>query len=121
VDFAAVKSHLETHNLPYFTFYPKSLKSIKNVIRHLPINTPVEDIADGLMGLGLGFDIISVKQMTSTCRSLSKETPIKNLPLFLITLPRTAKSQEIFQLTGLCHNAIRVEAYKSSEWAYAML
>jgi hypothetical protein len=25
-DFAAVKSHLETNNLPYFTFYPKYLK-----------------------------------------------------------------------------------------------
>jgi hypothetical protein len=102
---------LETHNLPYITFYPKSLKSIKAVKRHLPINTPAEHIAHGLMGLG--FDIISVKQMTSTRRSLSEVTPTKNLPLFLITLPRMAKSQENFRLTGLCHIAIRVEAYRA--------
>jgi hypothetical protein len=33
--------------------------------------------------------------------------------LFLITLPRTAKSQEIFHLTSLCHISIRVEAYRA--------
>jgi hypothetical protein len=38
-DFAAVKSYLETHNLPYFTFYPKSLKPMKAIICHLPMNT----------------------------------------------------------------------------------
>jgi hypothetical protein len=43
-DFAAVKSYLETQNLPYFTYYPKSLKPIKVVIRHLPTNTPAQDI-----------------------------------------------------------------------------
>jgi hypothetical protein len=97
-DFAAVKSHLEANKLPYFTFYPKYLKPFKAVIRHLPMNTPAEDISEGLMELG--FDIISVKQ-TSTRRSQSEKTPNKNLPLFLITLPRKAKSQEIFRLTAL--------------------
>jgi hypothetical protein len=37
----------------------------------------------------------------------------KSSPLFLITLPRTAKSQEIFKLPSLCHIAINVEAYKT--------
>jgi hypothetical protein len=110
-DFAAVKSHLETSNLPYFTFYPKYLKHIKTVIRHLPMNTPAEDISEGLMELG--FDIISVKQITSTRQSQSEEMPTKNLPLFLITLPRTAKSQEIFRLTALCHIAFRMEVYRA--------
>jgi hypothetical protein len=78
-DFAAVISHLETNSLFYFTFYPKYLKPIKAVIRHLPRNTPAEDISEGLTKLS--FDIIIVKQMTSTRRSLSEETPTKNLPL----------------------------------------
>jgi hypothetical protein len=109
-DFPAVKSYLETHNLHYFTFYPKSLKPIKAVIRHIPLNTPSQDISDGLMDLG--FDI-NVKQMSTTCRSPSEGTLSKNLPLFLITLPRTAKFQEIFRLIALWHIAIRVEAYKA--------
>jgi hypothetical protein len=107
-DFAAVKSYLESRNLAYFT-YPKSLKPIKAVLRHLPTDTPAEDISDGL--IDAGFDIISVKQMTSTRRSPTEGT--RNLPLFLITLPRTAKSQDIFQLKTLCHISIRVRAYKS--------
>jgi hypothetical protein len=79
----AVKAHLEENNLCYFRFYPKSEKPP----RHLPYNTPTEDIADGL--LGLGFDVISVKQMTTTHRSPAEEpTPVQcPLTLFLITLP----------------------------------
>jgi hypothetical protein len=62
-----VKSHFEKNNLSYLTIYPKSEKPIKAVIRHLPQNTPAEDICDGLMSLG--FNVISVKQMTTTRRS----------------------------------------------------
>jgi hypothetical protein len=81
------------------------------VIRHLPINTPAEDICDGLVRLG--FDVVKVKQMTTTRRSSPEEPRLSNLPLFLVTLPRTAKSQQIFQLPSLCHIAIKVEAYRS--------
>jgi hypothetical protein len=107
-DFAAVKSNLETQNLPCFTFYIKPLKAIKVIIHHLPVNTPVEDTSDELMGLG--FNIFSVKQISSIRRSPSEGTPTKNLPLFLTTLSRAAKSLEIFRLTALCHVAIKVEA-----------
>jgi hypothetical protein len=108
-DFAAVKSHLESQGISYVTFFPKSQKNIKAVIRHLPINCPAQDISEGLTDLG--FDILSVKQMTSTRRSQSEGTETRNLPLYLITLPRTAKSQEVFKLRALCQIAIRVEAY----------
>jgi hypothetical protein len=110
-DFSAIKIYLEKNKLSYFSFFPKSEKPIKAVIRHLPINTPAEDISDGLVSLG--FDVISVKQMTTTRRTPSEGSPTTNLPLFLITLPKTPKSQELFQLTNLCHIAIRVEAYKT--------
>jgi hypothetical protein len=69
---------------------------MKAVIRHLPHNTPAEDISDGLVSLG--FDVITVKQMTATHRSLPDGPKTINLPLFLITLPRRAKSQVSFQL-----------------------
>jgi hypothetical protein len=88
-DFEAVKSHISNNNLSYFSFFPKSQKPIKAVIRHLPPDTPAEDICEGLVNLG--FDVLSVKQMTTTRRSSSDETATTgNLPLFLITLPRTA-------------------------------
>jgi hypothetical protein len=63
--------------------------------------------------MSLGFDVVSVKQMTASRPSPPEESKTINLPLFLVTLPRTAKSQEIFHLSRLCHIAIRVEAYRA--------
>jgi hypothetical protein len=81
--FQAVKAHFDQNNLCYFTFFPKSEKPLKAVIRHLPSNTPAEDIAEAL--LGLGFDFISVKQMTTTRRSTPEET--NSLLMSLTTIP----------------------------------
>jgi hypothetical protein len=110
-DFQSVKSHFDDHNLSYYSFYPKSEKPMKALIHHLPHNTPAEDISNGLVSLG--FDVISVKQMTAIRRLPSDGSTIINLPLFLITLPRTTKSQEIFRLQSLCHIAVRVQAYRA--------
>jgi hypothetical protein len=110
VDYQAVKSHFEKNSLSYFTFFPKSEKLIKAVIRHFPVNTAAEDIAEGLVDIG--FDVISVKQMSTARRSPDGSTNI-TLPLFLVTLPRNTKSSEIFKLSSLCHISIKVEAYKS--------
>jgi hypothetical protein len=109
-DFEAVKFHFSNNNVSYYSF-PKSQKPTKEVIRHLPPNTPAEDTSDGLVTLG--FDVVSVKQMTTTRRSPTGGTTTRNLPLFLITLPRTVKSQEIFNLQSLCHISIRVQAYRA--------
>jgi hypothetical protein len=84
---------------------------MKKVMRHLPHKTHAEDISDGLVSLG--FDVISVKLMTATRRSPSDGPTTINLPRFLVTLPWTAKSQEIFRLQNLCHIATRVEAYRA--------
>jgi hypothetical protein len=77
-DFSAFKYYLEKNNLAYFTFYLKSLKPIKAVMRHLPLNTSAEDISDGLVSLG--FDVISVKQMTATRQSPHEGTTTINIP-----------------------------------------
>jgi hypothetical protein len=63
-DFAAIHSHFESNNLPYFTFYPKSQKPIKAVERYLPVSTPAEEICDGWVNLG--FEVISVKRKSTT-------------------------------------------------------
>jgi hypothetical protein len=109
-DFQSVKCFFDRKGLPYFSSFPKSENPFKAVIRHLPINTPAKDISDGLVDLG--FDVISVEQMTTTRRPAPDKPKSINLPLFLITLPRSEKSQEIFRLQSLCHIAIKVEAYR---------
>jgi hypothetical protein len=63
-DFSTICSHFESNNLPYLTFYPKSQKNIKAVIRHLLFATPAQDSSDGLVDLC--FDVINVKQISPT-------------------------------------------------------
>jgi hypothetical protein len=106
-----VKSLFESQHLSYFTFCPKSDKPIKAVIRHLPLNTQAVDISDGL--IDLAFDVVSIKQKTTARRTSPEDPKITNLPLFLATLPKTAKSQQIFRLPSLCHIAIKMEAYRA--------
>jgi hypothetical protein len=109
-NYLAIKSQLQKKKkkkkkIPFYTFHPKSVKPIKAIIRYLPSNTPAEDIANEL--LALGFRVIGVRQMTPTRPQASD-----NLPLFLVKLPRSDKSQEIFKLTSLSH-VIRVEAHRA--------
>jgi hypothetical protein len=51
----------------------------------------------------LGFDVISVKQMTATHWSPSEDPEKSNLPLFLITLPRISHRPlpHIYQVGGI--------------------
>jgi hypothetical protein len=93
-DFQSIKSYFDSQNLSHYSLFPKSEKPIKAVIRHQPHNTPAEDVSDGLVGLD--FDVESVKADDSHPSLTSREEKIANLPLFLVTLPRTAKSQENF-------------------------
>jgi hypothetical protein len=80
------------------------------VIRHLPNNTPAEDIDEGLVDLG--FDVISIKRMSTAHRSPDGSTPI-TLPLFLVTLPRTIESLDLFKFSSLWNISIEVEAYRT--------
>jgi hypothetical protein len=50
--------------------------------------------------------------MPAARRSLAEGITTASIPPFLITLPRTSKSQEIIKLTSLCHVAIKAEAYR---------
>jgi hypothetical protein len=77
-DFQSIKYHFDARNLSYYSFYPKSERNMKAVIRHLPHNIRAEDISDGLVRLW--FDISSVKQMTATRRSPSHVSTTINLP-----------------------------------------
>jgi hypothetical protein len=110
-DFSTMPSNFKSNNHPYFTFYPKSQKPIKAVIQYLPVSVTAEDTSDGLVNLG--FDVISIKQISTTHQSPAEGTVPVNIFLFLITIPRTSESREIYKLMSLCHIAIRVEAYKA--------
>jgi hypothetical protein len=67
-----MKSYLEKYNLQYVTLYLNSEKPIKIVIRHLPPDTPAEDISNSLEGLG--FSVINVRQLTTNRRAPNGHT-----------------------------------------------
>jgi hypothetical protein len=77
-DFSPITSHFKCNNFPYFNFYPKSQKSIKAVICHLPYTTPAEDISDGLVNLE--FDVTSIRQMSATHQSPAEGTTTVSIP-----------------------------------------
>ena len=95
----------------YYTFHTKAEKPIKAVIRHLPGETPAEDIANEL--LSLGYKVHNVRQMSTTRQQPEGDRQTQALPLFLITLERNEKSQQIFKLTQLNHVIVQVEAYRA--------
>jgi hypothetical protein len=105
-DFLSIKSHFDTNNLSHYSFYPKSEKPMKEVIRQLPRSTPAEDISDGLVSLG--FDVISVKQMTATRRSPAEGSTTINFPL-----PSPPKIPRNFLTAKPQHIAFRVETYRA--------
>jgi hypothetical protein len=85
-DYTPIAQHFEQNNRKYFTFYPKSEKGLKLVIRHLPSGTRAEDISNDLQSQG--FTVINVKQMKITHCTPEGGSQVMNLPLFLITLSR---------------------------------
>jgi hypothetical protein len=103
VDYSAIRAHFDNQQYHYYTFHAKLEKPVKAVVRQLPINTPAEDIAISLQDLG--FSIISVKRMTSSRPSTDAGTHLTNLPLFLITLDRSEKSQGHIQTDKLSHHS----------------
>jgi hypothetical protein len=109
-DIEAVKSHL-SNNTPSYYFFPKPQTPIKAIICQLTPKIPAENTSDGMVTLG--FYVVSIKQMTTTRGSPSEEMTTRNLPLFLITILRTAKSQDNFKLESLCHISIQFEAYRA--------
>jgi len=107
-DYSTLKQYLERET-PYYTSHPKGERPIKAIIRHLPGKTPAEDITNEL--LALGYKVHNVRQMTTTRQQAEGGRQTQALPLFLATLEREEKSQQIFKLTHLNYVIIQVEAY----------
>jgi hypothetical protein len=101
-DFQSVKSHFDANNTYYYSFYPKSEKRMKAVIRHLPQNSPAENKSEGLVSL---TSDVSVKQIIENRRSPSYKSTTIDFTLILIILLRTAKSKETFRQPNFCHIA----------------
>lgn len=96
---------LDNENVKYHTYRLPADKNLKIVLKRIPIDTECSEIQTALTGEG--FTVLNVTQMSSR-----RDGERVILPLFLITLPRTDKSKEIFSLCYLMSLRIKVESYK---------
>jgi len=98
VDNKAILSYLSDNRIHHFTFHPQFDKNIKADIHHLRIiNTSSQDTI--LAFQDMGYDIISVKQMT--IKSFSPDDLINtiSLPIFLVIQARSQNSHRTLSLT----------------------
>jgi hypothetical protein len=110
-DYSVMKSYMDKNNLHYFIFSRNSEKHINAVIRHILPDIPAEDISSSLEDLG--FNVINVRQMMVTRTAPKEQTHVEPLPLFLVTLTRNIKSQEIYKLNSLNRIVIKVALYRA--------
>jgi hypothetical protein len=67
-----------------------------------------KDISNRLENLG--FNVINMRQVAATIAAPNGQAHVQTLPLFVVTLRRNVKSQEIFKLNILDHIIIKVES-----------
>jgi hypothetical protein len=90
----------------YLLYLPKTTKTCKICDKASPIHHAGRG---DMWGAGGTWLWCNQHQANDVCQSPEEDPKKSNLPLFLLTLPRTEKSQDVFKLTGLCHISIRVE------------
>ncbi|GFU09796.1 nucleic-acid-binding protein from transposon X-element [Trichonephila clavipes] len=77
-------------------------KPIKAVIKGLPNSSKIEDITKDLADEGFVID---------SCTQLISKRTKKELPYFLVILPRNDKNSKIFDLAHLSYLQVKVEGY----------
>jgi hypothetical protein len=91
-DFRALTLLLEERNVPFHSFALPEAKTLRAVLRTVPVEIGLDDVQSDLVDQGL--EPIKVSRMTSTRTK-------KPLPLVLVEVPKD--KGQIFQLKTVCH------------------
>jgi hypothetical protein len=101
--FRAATRLLERYTVPFHTFTLEEDRPIRVVLRRVPIEIPVDEVAEDLKAQG--FHPVGVARMR---RFITK----KELPLVLVEVPHDEK--KIFDLKTICFLTINVEKPRKS-------
>jgi hypothetical protein len=101
--FRAATRLLERYKVPFHTFTLEEDRPIRVVLRRVPIEIPVDEVAEDLKAQG--FHPVGVSRMK---RLITK----KELPLVLVEVPHDEK--KIFDLKTICFLTINVEKPRKS-------
>ena len=107
-----IMSYFKDQKLEFYTFVSGPYKTIKVVMRGLPIDTPSDDIERQLQELK--YPVESVKQMKRKVENFQTgEKEWQLMPLWLVTVYDVQNAPEIRQLTGLYHLKVTFSDYVS--------
>lgn len=101
--FRSVQAVLENANIPFHTFSLPAERQLKVLLRGVPSYNTEDTVKSELESLG--YTISHVRQFLKDGRKL---------PMYMVCLPNTQLSKNIFNLSSLFYLIIRVEAYKTS-------
>ena len=101
----AITKILDAKEITYHTYILPDERQLRVVIRNLPKDTLSDDIANAL--IDENQPVKSVVQMTRR-----RNGEITKLPLFLITLDKTAETGKIYDIKYLLRLKIKIERYK---------
>lgn len=107
-----IMTYFKDQKMEFYTFVSRQYKTIKVVMRGLPIDTPTEDIERQLQDLK--YPVESVKQMKRKVENYqtgAREWQI--MPLWLVTVYDVQNAPEIRKLTGLYNLKVTFSEYIS--------
>ena len=104
-----LRTHLESSKTNFYTNTLEEEKTLKAVIRGLPINIDTKDIQDDLRD-DLGYDTIKVTRLHKI-----QEGQKIPMPLYLIELQMSNDNKAIFEEKRLLHCKISVENFKAAK------
>lgn len=111
-DAQKIMSYLKDQHMEFYTFVSGQQKTIKVVMRGLPVDTPTEDIERQL--LEMKYPIESVRQLRRKVEN--DDTGAKEwkmIPLWVITVYDIHNAPEIRKLTGLYNLKVSFSEYIS--------
>lgn len=107
-DFKKINEYLQENKIPAHSYELQDEKQLKIVIRGLPIDMEISEIWSFLKSIGLNPIHIS---------RLKHRSEKRHMPLVLVRLPRTPKSQEVFQITSISFYKVQIELLRRKKGA----
>jgi len=101
--FKLVQQFMATNKINYHTFALPDEKSLKIVIKGVPLDVTDAELMEELEELGFKPNFV---------RAFSKNE--KRLPIHMVSLKRTENVKEIFETTELFYVRVKIESYKST-------
>jgi hypothetical protein len=96
------QKHFNQHSIEFHSFTLSHDRTLKVVIKGLLSDISAEEVADELKNLG--YEPKYVRQFG---------TPLKKMPIHMVTLPSNHINKSIFNLHSLFYMTVKVESYKS--------